>query len=617
MRTKIKYPAMILPALMFGMLLNTSLTFANVDSDGDGIPDLEDIYPWDDTKSALPIHRLPSIVEAEDYDLGGQGIAYFDKEPENRGGKQYRNDGVDFSTHSDGQVHVGWFARDEWMNYTVQVEEDAYYEFSAWLGSSADKTKHVELRKGTEVLFRIPFLSSTQITREFEQTSPHTIWLTKGEHTFTLAAVEGSIRIDRLQFDLSPLSKDSDNDGVVDAEDAFPYDPTESVDTDSDGIGNNKDTDDDGDGVADIDDDYPLDSERWKNEVTIISPDSCNGLENQALLCNVLANDLDPEGDELTIVISSEPNYGTVTVVEGQILYQPNADFVGLDGFFYHVEDGFNRSQPVWVDIQIDRTTTIENPATIYTAGWENGLANSGLPGELTPSFSSSYDSLTKIPASYHYYEVAQVDWARTGNHVMKFYGEPPAYRSETAFMDGRYQYAPGDDFYFSASIRPDASWQTITKYSIILAQWKSFSSGPHAAVRLSNDGLFKLSFHAPNYPVIDLGLAPQDQWTDIRIYFKKSLADDGRVKVWVNGELKLDRKGKNMLISNNGYTKIGMYTEIRSPRTIYFDNVSVSKAINRELDAWGRSPVDGIYNDSDDDGKSNGLDSYPFDPER
>ena len=69
---------MILPALMLGMLLSTSLTFANVDSDGDGVPDLEDIYPWDDTKSALPIHRLPSIVEAEDYDLGGQGIAYFD-----------------------------------------------------------------------------------------------------------------------------------------------------------------------------------------------------------------------------------------------------------------------------------------------------------------------------------------------------------------------------------------------------------------------------------------------------------------------------------------------------------------------------------------------------------
>ncbi len=44
---------------------------------------------------------------------------------------------------------------------------------------------------------------------------------------------------------------DTDNDGVGDNTDAFPFDPTESVDTDGDGIGNNADTDDDGDGMPD------------------------------------------------------------------------------------------------------------------------------------------------------------------------------------------------------------------------------------------------------------------------------------------------------------------------------------------------------------------------------
>ena len=55
-------------------------------------------------------------------------------------------------------------------------------------------------------------------------------------------------------------SGDSDNDGVSDDEDAFPNDPSESVDTDGDGIGNNADTDDDGDGVADANDAFPLDA---------------------------------------------------------------------------------------------------------------------------------------------------------------------------------------------------------------------------------------------------------------------------------------------------------------------------------------------------------------------
>jgi len=46
---------------------------------------------------------------------------------------------------------------------------------------------------------------------------------------------------------------DTDHDGVPDEDDAFPNDPTESVDTDSDGIGNNADTDDDNDGLTDTD----------------------------------------------------------------------------------------------------------------------------------------------------------------------------------------------------------------------------------------------------------------------------------------------------------------------------------------------------------------------------
>ena len=58
---------------------------------------------------------------------------------------------------------------------------------------------------------------------------------------------------------------DDDNDGVLDNEDAFPLDSTESVDTDGDGIGNNADTDDDGDGYADDEDAFPLDETEWKD----------------------------------------------------------------------------------------------------------------------------------------------------------------------------------------------------------------------------------------------------------------------------------------------------------------------------------------------------------------
>lgn len=45
---------------------------------------------------------------------------------------------------------------------------------------------------------------------------------------------------------------DSDGDGFFDYQDDFPNDPTEWLDTDNDGLGNNTDLDDDGDGISDV-----------------------------------------------------------------------------------------------------------------------------------------------------------------------------------------------------------------------------------------------------------------------------------------------------------------------------------------------------------------------------
>ncbi len=45
---------------------------------------------------------------------------------------------------------------------------------------------------------------------------------------------------------------DSDSDGTPDSADAFPADPSEQLDTDLDGIGNNADTDDDNDAIPDV-----------------------------------------------------------------------------------------------------------------------------------------------------------------------------------------------------------------------------------------------------------------------------------------------------------------------------------------------------------------------------
>ncbi len=69
---------------------------------------------------------------------------------------------------------------------------------------------------------------------------------------------------------------DDDNDGVLDAQDAFPLNASESVDTDSDGIGNNADADDDGDGSSDA-----AETAAGSNPLNSAStPEVCDGADN-------------------------------------------------------------------------------------------------------------------------------------------------------------------------------------------------------------------------------------------------------------------------------------------------------------------------------------------------
>jgi hypothetical protein len=65
-------------------------------------------------------------------------------------------------------------------------------------------------------------------------------------------------------FDGGP-TEDDDGDGVANQSDAFPHDPSESADSDRDGIGNNADPDRDGDGVPNAFDWAPSDPNRTRD----------------------------------------------------------------------------------------------------------------------------------------------------------------------------------------------------------------------------------------------------------------------------------------------------------------------------------------------------------------
>jgi hypothetical protein len=80
---------------------------------------------------------IPGLIEAENFDDGGEGIAYHDQSPGNAGG-QYRQTDVDITTTSDagGGFALGYVQSGEWLKYSVSVSASGSYTLDARVASS-------------------------------------------------------------------------------------------------------------------------------------------------------------------------------------------------------------------------------------------------------------------------------------------------------------------------------------------------------------------------------------------------------------------------------------------------------------------------------------------------
>jgi aryl-phospho-beta-D-glucosidase BglC (GH1 family) len=86
-------------------------------------------------------NKVPGVINAVNYDMGKQGVAYSDKVYKNtsnneayNSGWSYRNDGVDIEKSSDifysNGYNVGWIELGEWLNYTLNVETTGVYDLN-------------------------------------------------------------------------------------------------------------------------------------------------------------------------------------------------------------------------------------------------------------------------------------------------------------------------------------------------------------------------------------------------------------------------------------------------------------------------------------------------------
>jgi len=136
------------------------------------------------------VGATPVVIQAEDYDLGGPGLAYNDTTPSANSGGAYRSgtgDGVDLKliSNTTNQYRIGDTFGGEWVEYSINVETAGNYRLSFRLSQSDPNARmHAEI-DGVNVTGQITvpdtnnFSAFTTVNRD--------VALTAGPHVLRLA----------------------------------------------------------------------------------------------------------------------------------------------------------------------------------------------------------------------------------------------------------------------------------------------------------------------------------------------------------------------------------------------------------------------------------------------
>jgi hypothetical protein len=85
-------------------------------------------------------HAIPCIISADNYDYGGEGLAYHDATGGNTGNGPRANESVD-TEYSGSGTDVGWIDAGEWLEYTIRVPVAGTYYFSLLTASANESSR--------------------------------------------------------------------------------------------------------------------------------------------------------------------------------------------------------------------------------------------------------------------------------------------------------------------------------------------------------------------------------------------------------------------------------------------------------------------------------------------
>jgi len=90
------------------------------------------------------------------------------------------------------------------------------------------------------------------------------------------------------------------------------------------------------------------------NDPPVAQDDSAGTDEDVPVTIDVLGNDIDPDGDTLTVESVAQPANGSVANDGSDVVYTPDPDFHGVDTFVYTTSDGNGETDTATVTVTVD-----------------------------------------------------------------------------------------------------------------------------------------------------------------------------------------------------------------------------------------------------------------------
>lgn len=146
---------------------------------------------------------IPGTIEAEYFDNGSEGIAYHDKDRQNRGEGYRLETGVDVYALKDkeNEYAVGYAQKDEWLDYSVNIEKEGFYNITAILSSGGEQSGIQLLLDGEDITDTLKTAPNNEDWESYLATETSTLTkLPQGEHTLRMNIVGDWINIDKLVF---------------------------------------------------------------------------------------------------------------------------------------------------------------------------------------------------------------------------------------------------------------------------------------------------------------------------------------------------------------------------------------------------------------------------------